>query len=140
MAVVEAEEVDMLISSPDSAQGTRWSRRTGTNHTFMQRIHLFSSLPTSQFVGSCSSRHNYWTDRRSSYCENSRRIWSGSCDSTNLQTWVTHVVISRETPRFVTEIHTHEARTISSGELIARKSSRIQRNMSYKQRQVTTCP
>ena len=109
MDVVEPEEVDMLVSSPNQAQesfmvgkegshdpimrqglipkschsrksipsSTRWRRRVGRHFTSMQRIHLFSSLPTSQTVGTDSSRHNYWTDRRSSHCEHYWRIWSG---------------------------------------------------------------
>ena len=124
MAVVDPEEVEMLMSSPNQAQGniivqneakfrvlekkvdmtqlcekgfipischcrkslpssTRWSRRMGTNHTFMQRKNLFSSLPTSQTLGSYSSRHNCRTDPRGSYCENSLLKWSGSSDSIN---------------------------------------------------------
>ena len=41
---------------------TRWERRMRRSHTFMQRKNLFSSLPTSQTIGSQSSRHNYGTD------------------------------------------------------------------------------
>ena len=132
-AVVDPEEVDMLISSPNLAQGnlmiivkesshdpimwkslipischskkslpssTRWRRRMGTNHTFMQRVCFFSSLPTSQTIWSYSSRHNYWTDLWGSYCEK-------SCKPGD----VTFVVTCRETERFVNEIHTHEAKT-----------------------------
>ena len=90
LAMVEPEEVDMLISSPNVAQGIgkrykrhnyarkpcssiwsqqgiatefdRWRRRMGRDHFFMQRIHLFSSLSTSQTIGSYSSRNNCRTD------------------------------------------------------------------------------
>ena len=105
LAIVEPEEVEMLTSSPNLAQGnlmmrseakfkvleknvhmtqlcekslipischsrkslqssTRWRRRMRTNHTLMQRMCLFSSLSTSQKVGSFSSRHSYRTDLR----------------------------------------------------------------------------
>ena len=49
---------------------------------------------------------------------------------------VTHVVISRETERFVIEIHTHEAKTRSSRELLENLQESTE-SMSYKQGEVT---
>ena len=52
---------------------------------------------------------------------------------------VTYVVISRETERFVNEIHTHEAETRSSRTLLENLQE-SKESMSYKQREVTTSP
>ena len=52
---------------------------------------------------------------------------------------VTYVVISRETERFVNEIHTHEAETRPSGEP-SENLQESKESMSYKQREVNTSP
>ena len=52
---------------------------------------------------------------------------------------VTYVVISRETERFVNEIHTHEAKIRSSRELLE-NSQESKESMPYKEREVITGP
>ena len=44
-------------------------------------------FPQANPLGGFSSRYNYRTDLWGSYCGDSWRIWSGSCESINLQTW-----------------------------------------------------
>ena len=119
---------------------TRWRRRMGRNCTSMQIIYLFSSIPTSQTVGTNSSRHIYRTDPRGSYCEivdeyGIEVAVPSICKSGD----VTYVVISRETERFVNEIHTHEARIRSSKELLEH-SQESKESVPHKQREVTTSP
>ena len=52
---------------------------------------------------------------------------------------VTYAAISRETERFVNEIHTHEARRRSGGVLLE-NSQESKDSVSCKQREVTTSP
>ena len=52
---------------------------------------------------------------------------------------MTYVVISRETERFVNEIHAHEARIRSSRELLENLQE-SKESMPYKQKEVTTSP
>ena len=123
-------------------RSTRWRRRMARSYTSMRKIYLFSSLPANQtkplgpvpagtILGPVQEVHivklldEYGIEVTiPSICK--------------LGDW-TCVVISRETERFVNEIHTHEARIRSSGEVLE-NSQDCKESVSYKQREVTTSP
>ena len=73
-----------ILMQPGIVQSsTKWRRRMGNNYSFVPRIFDFSILSASPSFGSYSWRHHHRTSLGSSFCENSWRLWSRSCDSIN---------------------------------------------------------
>ena len=97
---------------------TRWRRRMRTNHAFMQNIFVFESF---------HKRKSWELFQQAQLSDRSEVHIVNILDEYGLEVAipsickpgdVTYVVISRETERFVNEIHAHEAQTRSSRELL----------------------
>ena len=119
---------------------TRWRRRMVTNHLDAEKKLLFSSLRTSKILGAIPAGTIIGPI--------SEVLIVKILDEYGVEVAipskckpgdVTYVVISRETERFVVEIHTHAAKTRSSRELLDHLQE-SKESIFYKQREVTTSP
>ena len=96
-------------------KSTRWRRRMGENDFFCCEYFEFSSLALVAYP----TGDNYRTNHGSSYCATSwRHGWQVAIPSICKRGDTTYVVISRETERFLNEIHNHYGEVRSSKELL----------------------
>ena len=127
---VPPEEVQLLVSSTTTALGNRmrenilsfealstkiqFSQLYEKGH-FQHRVFTRSSSITS--LWSNSWENNCWTSYWSSNRENYWKIWVRDFNASIFHPWETsYVVISRETERFVDEIHDHKKELRSSSQ------------------------
>ena len=180
LAIVEPEEVEMLTSSPNLAQGNLMMRSEAKFKVLEKKGHMtqlcekpYSKILSQQeiatkfdqMVKTDGDKSHFYAENMfvlesfhkpkklgafpagtvigpiwGSYCEHSWRIWIGSCDSINMQTWRRDLRCDiQETERFVNETHTHEAENRSSWEWLENLQE-CRESMSYWQREVPTSP
>ena len=178
MAVVESEQVDMLISFPNLAQGNLMMQSDAKFRVLEKNVHMTQLCAKAlfQYLVTAGSRHQVRPDGEDGWGQIAPLCREYTCSRVFTQakplgaipsgtiirpiqevhvvklldehevevaipsvckTDVTYVVISTETERFVNDIHTREAKTRSSRELL-KNPQESKESMSYKQREVTT--
>ena len=168
LAIVEPEEVEMLTSSPNLAQGNLMMRSEAKFKVLEKKVRMTQLCEKAlfQYLVTAGNRYKVRPDGEDgcgritpwcrecvcsrvfpqakklgafpagtvigpiwgSYCEHSWRIWIGSCDSINMQTWRRDLRCDIQRNRALCEWNSYSRSRSQIKWRIARKSSRIQRD------------